>query len=287
MPLTIRAIAAATLLASAGLGSVAFAGQSADMPPPGEGPRGTSQAVPGAERYDSVGYAVPYDGGANPAAITAAHPTLPIGGFAEVTALDSGKTILVLIADHALATADHVIALSPGALHLLGADGTRSLGVRVRRVNPLGGDQQALRDGGAAGTRSDAPPVLLTALRKRLPAPPRSVAVLPQRPIKTTSVRASAATGAPYPVPGSSVKPAPQSYAPPAATSGAGYYVQIAALSSGPRAQDLAQMVGGAVKSGGGLYRVRLGPYADQSIADRARSDVARRGYGDARIIRE
>jgi len=36
---------------------------------------------------------------------------------------------------------------------------------------------------------------------------------------------------------------------------------------------------------GGGLYRVRLGLYADAVFAKRARDGIARAGYADARIL--
>lgn len=289
MRLTIKSGFAALLLGTGLFGAASAApAQMADMPPTGEGPRGTSQAVLGAERYDAIGYAVRYDGGANPGAINAAHPTLPIGSFAEVTAIDSGKTILVVIAEQGLATPDRIIALSPGALQLLGRPEAAALGVRVRRVNPLGADQQALRDGRQASARIDAPAVLLAALRKRLPAPPRGVSTAIPRPPRVTNAAVNAAVnsgaGAGYPVPGRAAAPPVK---PATSRQGTGFFVQVAALSNGARASDLANSLAGSVMAGGGLYRVRLGPFADQVSADRARADAVQRGFGDARIIHE
>ena len=62
-------------------------------------------------------------------------------------------------------------------------------------------------------------------------------------------------------------------------------FVQVAALSNLSRAQALAKQLGGQVRSAGTIHRVQLGPFADNAAALRARGDVARRGYGDARII--
>lgn len=293
MRLTIKSGIAALLLSTGLFGAAAAApAQVADTPPAGEGPRGTSQAVLGAERYDAIGYAVPNDGSANPGAISAAHPTLPIGSFAEVTAIDSGKTILVVIAEQGLATPDRIIALSPGALQLLGRPEAAALGVRVRRVNPLGADQQALRDGRQASARIDAPAVLLAALRKRLPAPPRGVSTVMPRPPRATNAAGNAAVnaavnsgaGAGYPVPGRAAAPPVK---PATSRQGTGFFVQVAALSNGQRASDLANSLAGSVMAGGGLYRVRLGPFPDQASADRARADAVQRGFGDARIIHE
>ena len=61
--------------------------------------------------------------------------------------------------------------------------------------------------------------------------------------------------------------------------------MQVAALSNAARARALADELGGIVRPGGGVYRVQLGPYPNSSAAERARADVARRGYGDARIV--
>lgn len=240
----------------------------ADLPPP----------PPGPARYDTVGYAaVIGESGLSPA-ISATHATLPIGSFIELTALDSGKTIIVIITDGVRPRDGWLLNLSSGAAQALGGGRTGVLSVRVRRIDPPGVDQAALRDGRPATDRIDAPPVLLRALRKRLPSAPRGLArVEPARPAHPArAVRPN--VGATYPEPGlvSAQRP-PRS----------GIFVQIAALSSADRANALAQSVGGNVQAGNGVYRVRLGPYADATSAERARAEIAQRGYGDARIVRD
>lgn len=242
---------------------------SADMPPP----------PPGPARYDTVGYAaVMGEAGLSPA-ISATHATLPIGSFIELTALDSGKTIIVIIADGVRPRDGWLLNLSSGAAQALGGGGgTASLTVRARRIDPPGIDQAALRDGRPATERIDAPPVLLRALRKRLPASPRMLArdETPRPAPQPRAVRSGA--GAPYPEPGRAAAARPAR---------SGFFVQIAALSSPERASALAQSVGGNVQAGNGVYRVRLGPYADATSAERARADIAQRGYGDARVVRD
>ncbi|HEX7693165.1 MAG TPA: SPOR domain-containing protein, partial [Sphingomonas sp.] len=74
---------------------------------------------------------------------------------------------------------------------------------------------------------------------------------------------------------------------PHAAPATRGFYVQVAAFSSQPRAAALARSLGGQVIAGGALWRVRLGPYATQNQARQARDGAAARGYGDARVVRE
>ena len=253
----------------------------AQEPPAGAGPRGTSQEF-GRGRYDAVGYASWYgeesgstraDGRRfDPQAITAAHASLPLGSFAEVTALDSGRTILVLIADRGPGAPGRLIDLSRGAAKLLGTDSNPLAPVRVRQVDPPPADQAALRSGQPASARLDAPKALLIALRKQLPAPPR-----PVMPAGVTPVAVPPRARPPQ-------KSAPVA----AAGAGAhGLFVQVAALSSLARAQALAERLGGAVQAAGPVFRVRLGPFANRTAAAAARARAVAAGYGDAQLVEE
>jgi len=243
-----------------------------DAPPTGAGPRGTSQAF-GAARYDAVGYASWYGEEArgatasgqrfDPSAITAAHPSLPLGSFVEVTSLDTGRTIVVLITDRGPNVAGRILDLSRGAAHLLGIDARPVSAVRVRLAEPPAADQVALRSGRAASPRLDATPQLIAALRKQLPAVSRPMPA-PIRPVPRVA------------------EPIRQP-APPGR--GGTLFVQVAAFSSAPRAQALADSLGGSVQTAGAVYRVRIGPFADRAAAIAARDGIARRGYGDARIV--
>lgn len=288
MPLRNRLVCAGALLLLTGGGLAlpsAASGQrtapTAPSPldePPGTGPRGTSQAVPGEQRYDAVGYSERYDarqGGSPATAMVAAHRSLPVGSFAEVTALDSGKTIIVLIAVRGTLSTDREIALSDAAVQALGfgSDGTGP--VRVRLVDPAAPDQASLRAGRAASTRLDAPQVLLTGLRRRLPPAP-AYAARAGSPGATSTTRSTPRSPAAAASPGRAAgRKAGQGH----------YFVQVAAFSSAPRAQSLADALGGRVLPGGGFYRVRLGPFADSAAAARVRDDAARRGYSDARVL--
>lgn len=232
-------------------------------PNPTGAPQGSSQQEPGETRYDAVGFA----GVGNEGGISAIVPALPAGSFAELTSLESGRTIVVLVASSpAQLPARQVAELSPAAAQQLGfAPGSP---LRVRRVTPFPQDQAALRQGQPAAERMDAPQSLLVALRKRLPASAPAAAPPP---------RAATAPGTTYPRPGA---PAPAT-----APSRAGWYVQVAALSSNGRAQALAQQLGGFVRTAGNVYRVQLGPFANAAAARAARDGVAGRGYADARVF--
>lgn len=226
---------------------------------------------PGEMRYDEVGYAGLAGGISDTAAagdasdavqVRAAHATLPVPSFAEVTALDSGRTILVRIDGRPQGAGGQIIELSRAAGQALGVDG-RS-GVRVRAVRPLPADAAALSSGRAV-TRADAPQAVLVALRRKLP-PMAAVPVPPRAaPLRPAPVRAAPA------------QPGP-------ARTGR-YLVQVAALSSAERARAVAQRLGGRVVPAGNLHRIQLGPFADAAAAQRARAEAARAGFGDARVI--
>ncbi|QNA83908.1 septal ring lytic transglycosylase RlpA family protein [Sphingomonas sp. So64.6b] len=269
----------------------------ADMPT-GNGPRGTS----GEQRYDAVGYASWYGeemGGGrtasgqpfDPAAITVAHNSLPLGSFVEITALDTGRTIVALVNDRGPGSSDRLMDLSRGAAQLLGI--TALAPVRVRLINPPPPDQMALRQGRAASPRIDAPQALLTALRHKLPTRSAPVAVARpastrQAPIRATPSRTTPprqAPGASYTAPGTAPSQ-PQAAPKLVVRGGGGLYVQVAALSNAARAQSLAASLGGRVVQAGSIFRVQIGPFANNALAQRARDDVARRGYGDARIVK-
>lgn len=232
-------------------------------------PTAVDEATPQPAPYDQVGYAAIAAEGA-PAA---AHATLPAGAYAEVTALDTGRTVLVAIT--ANARAGHEIELSPAAAQELGLTPGRPAAVRVRVAAATPTDLVAFRAGKAAGARPDAPPVLLTALRRKLAGMPAPAVAPPTKSAKPPVRAAESRPPAPSPVSSAPVRVGP------------GYYVQIAALSDPARAAAVASAVGGQVTSAGRLHRVRLGPYPDQNRAQAARDAVAGRGYGEARIVRE
>lgn len=239
----------------------------------------------GQARYDEVGYAGWYGEETDDTtasgerfeagAMTAAHATLALGSHAEVTALDSGKTILVRINDRRQGGQGRIVDLSRAAAQALGVSGSALAPVRVRAMAPSPGDAAALAAGRAAAPRADTPKVLLTALRRRLPAVP------------TGTVRMAPAAA--RPVPPAPVQPAPvrpvRVQAAPVRAGTRGFLVQVAALSSATRAQAVATRLGGQVVPAGRLYRIQLGPFADVRSAEAARAQAARQGFGDARVI--
>lgn len=80
-------------------------------------------------------------------AMTAAHPTLPIPSYARVTALDSGRSVVVRINDRGPFHSKRIIDLSYAAAHKLGYIRKGSTRVRVESIDP---ETYAARDPAAA-----------------------------------------------------------------------------------------------------------------------------------------
>ena len=289
---------------SAGAPSVAPIGEAAapaDLPG-GAGPSGTSGTSRGPARFDQVGYAAIRTDGAR-GAIAVWGAGLP-RGFAEVTDLASGRTVLVKT-DDAPARPGFLAEISPGAAKLLGLSGAAPARVRIREVQPIAADQVALEQGRPAAPRLDAPPILLTGLRAQMaqvPAPGAAgAAPSPGQGGVITHLRppppgATAPTPAPSNrkvdiittprrEPGHAAIPAAQPAKEPHKAAAGRYSVRVGAFSNEANARRLAASIDGHVSQSGKYWRVELGPFADSAAAKRARDGVAKRGYGDARVV--
>src|SRR6478609_393989 len=142
--------------------------------------RGTTYTPAAEAAYDRVGYATwygPESGNqtANgerfePDWISAAHTTLPLPSYVEVTALDTGRRIVVRINDRGPFARGRLIDLSRGAAEELGIKAQGVAPVRVRVVEPAERDRERLREGKPARELAPVPPRELEALRARLAA---------------------------------------------------------------------------------------------------------------------
>lgn len=131
--------------------------------------------------YDEVGYASWYGNESGnrtargekfrPAGISAAHPTLPLPSYVEVTELTSGRTVLVRVNDRGPFARGRIIDLSRGAAKLLGVDRQGHIAVRVRLTVPSEKDRKRLRKGKAAEDRPSLTGEALAAQRRRLMLP--------------------------------------------------------------------------------------------------------------------
>ncbi len=221
--------------------------------------RGTTYVPADETAYDAVGYASWYgsDHEGKPTArgeafrsstISAAHRTLPLPSYVEVTALATGRTILVRINDRGPIRPGRIIDLSEGAARQLGVRDIGVAAVRVRRVEPDERERVLLRSGRSAAERPAPTPAALARLRARLD------------------------------------NPAPLTL--PAYTPSAGYLVQVASFSSPDNAARLVGRLGGTVtQTAAGYWQVLLGPYSDEREAWEGLEAARRAGYSDARLV--
>lgn len=262
----------------------------------------TSYTPADAATYDEVGYASYYgrELAGRPTAngetfvsagASAAHKTLPMPSYAEITALDTGRTILVRINDRGPFANDRLIDLSEGAAQQLGIAPQGVAGVRVRRVNPPEQEKSVLRQGLTAAERIETPGPLLKVLRDKLAKLPRPSAMTQNAapvPVKSGSAPAVAAPvgdGRFIREGGNAARPRVSSTRPAPAASG-DYVAQVGAFSSRARADALAKKLGASVDASndGRLFRVRLGPFASESQAATA---ARQKGYPQARVYRD
>lgn len=262
--------------------------------------------------YDDVGYASWYgeelagrptaNGESfDPSGISAAHKTLPLPSYVEVTALDTGRTILVRVNDRGPMVNDRLIDLSRGAAEQLGiTEGVAA--VRVRRTNPPVAERAQLRSGKPVPERIATPDSLLAILRtklKSLPVPANASAAMASQPAapiasgtaKPGDDRFIVEGGKPAAKPAPpSAKPAPAKAAPaakPAQGTIGGIYVQVASFSSKARADTTAKLLDGGISPAGKLWRVRMGPFATQADGNAALARAKAKGFRDATIIHE
>ena len=145
--------------------------------------RGTTYVPAAAPGYDAVGYASWYGNESGnrtangeqfrPGWITAAHTTLPLPTYVEVTALDSGRRIIVRVNDRGPFAQGRIIDLSRAAAEELGIKAQGYAPVRVRRVEPSEKDRKRLRDGKAAASLPPLSGRELQGLRARIPGKDR------------------------------------------------------------------------------------------------------------------
>jgi rare lipoprotein A len=136
--------------------------------------------VPAADpTYDMLGYASWYGGESGnrtangekfrPRGITAAHTTLPLPTYVEVTALATGRRILVRVNDRGpFVRGPRILDLSRGAAEELGVKALGVAAVRVRRVEPDEKDRARLRKGKPAAALPPVPEATLANLRAQL-----------------------------------------------------------------------------------------------------------------------
>ena len=226
--------------------------------------------------------------------ITAAHPTLPMPRVVKVTNLDNGRVLKVTVNDRGPFHSKRIIDLSMKAAQLLGfyEAGTARVRVEIDPEESMTLKNIALRkDPGEMPQIAAAPRPTIAAMNLdpvpgavNIPAPAVKPVALPPPPPKATANTAQVPTTPQF-------KPA----AKPVPGAPGGLFVQAGAFSEEAKARKLEQQLGelGPVHivpttvNNKKLYRVRLGPLADNTTATALLGKVKAFGYNDAKVIRE
>jgi rare lipoprotein A len=183
--------------------------------------------------------------------LTAAHPTLPLPSYARVTNLENGRQVVVRINDRGPFVGTRIIDLSRRSADALNFQNRGMAKVRVQYLGPAplndnGSDLMAMN---RALSRGDEPPVRMA------------------RTEEPETVAAHEAKG--------------------------DFFVQVGSFSDPDNAVRAREQVAGIgpvkIEETGGesgpLYRVRLGPLANESVAEEALGQVMDAGHQDARLV--
>lgn len=242
------------------------------------------------------------------ALVSAAHTTLPLPSWVEVTNLENGRKMEIRVNDRGPFVAGRIIDLSQEAARQMGFEQKGTARVRVRYLGPAQLPASGLQY--AANRRSPAPapasamaaPAMaaMTPIANPAPAAPATAEDIWSAPTTVSSpssVSASeltpldlpAAAPAPAPTPTASVGPAPIGQS-------SVYRIQAGAFTNWDNARKLADAIDATgvarakietVYEGGvNVYRVLIDGAADEFEAATLRERVAANGFSEARVVR-
>ncbi len=236
-------------------------------------------------------------------ALTAAHPTLPMPVYAQVTNLENGRSIVVRVNDRGPFARGREIDLSKRSAKALGIYRAGTGRVRVRYLGkaPLNGDDSYERQvlasqpwARVAGTKApkiyarpvaDSINVASVPAAKARTGDPMMVAAVPapaRKPEKRSRSRSTARQT-------SAIPPSRR-----ASARSSMVFVQAGAFRSELNADDVRRKLQGigtvhvypAEVNGTIWYRVRLGPFPEKSLADETLRKVVASGATGAHIVR-
>jgi rare lipoprotein A len=199
--------------------------------------------------------------------MTAAHPTLPLPSYVRVTNVGNGRSVVVRVNDRGPFHANRIIDLSYAAAYRLGYINNGSTLVDVEAILPG-------ESGAPVYAQSPPPPI-------------RSEAVAASGPDEIEQLAMSvAASDASLPTPAAAGQAIPAD----------GVFLQLGAFSNADNAENLRSHLareldwleeGIQINSGGGMYRVHLGPYANRTDAGKVAEKIrAALGYKPAFVTR-
>ena len=223
-------------------------------------------------------------------AVSAAHKTLPIPTWVQVTNLENGRSMNIRINDRGPYAHGRIIDLSRRAAQLMGFENQGTAKVRVR---VLADESRALaaRLQGQALLASNGSPITMdkapkSAVTTESLAPPGDIAA----PVQSTQLRKSPPIPRPPQV--AEAKPG-ESFTQEKITNKDTLFIQAGAFSHYDNANRVKAMLHGIgpvkistiLVNGIDLFRVRIGPVADVAEADRLLEEAIVAGFPDARII--
>ena len=228
----------------------------------------------------------------NPGLLTAAHRTLPFSTIVKVTNLDTGRATLMRINDRGPADFTQLIEVTPAAARVLGISASTLASVSVEVVETVTRNV-AMATGGQLGASLPTPTGPVIANPAAVMQPAVSATITPGVPVDTAPLEDPFA--APVSGPVASDAPAVPVFnaAPTDPSSASGFYIQAGAFGQRSNAlamqQQLANtgnvMVQPTIVNGKQLWRVRVGPYANDADARVALGWVISAGAADAQVV--
>nr|WP_300308019.1 septal ring lytic transglycosylase RlpA family protein [Halomonas sp.] len=194
--------------------------------------------------------------------MSAAHKTLPLPTYAQVTNLDNGRSVIVRVNDRGPFHDDREIDLSYAAASRLDILDHGTGRVRVTAIDP---QQWLAQHSGGSGTQ----------VARAAPA--------------AAPVTKNSAVGTSTAAPRDSPASAPS--APAASTGGEDLFVQVAALGSQDGARTLQKDLqrrlerNVRVASEAGMYKVQVGPLPDRNQIEPLRQALAQAGYPQTFVV--
>lgn len=229
--------------------------------------------------------------------MTAAHKTLPLPTWVEVTNLSNGRRVIVKVNDRGPFVKNRIIDLSYGAAKALDMirKGTapvevRALGAARTPATPAQGPARPLTAAAAPVPAGPAAAEAVTGGPGAAPASPPRAQPAAARPSPRPAFSLIASAAADEPTDLDRLEAAAASNSPPARP--LHLFVQVGAFTERANAQRLVARLEAdgyrnafIVDPGDGLKRVRVGPLADAADFDRVRAGLRRFGLTDTRLV--
>ena len=223
-------------------------------------------------------------------AISAAHKTLPIPTYLEVTNLENGRRLIVRVNDRGPFHSERIIDLSYAAAAKLGYADKGTTQVKIRAIDVAQYQREKLRT-----TPSHNPTQVIT---KPLQIPVTAIAVKATAlPVEIYAERAEKIAPTPHSVDGAGSTPLPIKGTPEPAIRQP-IYIQLGAFTSRTNAELMIKQSSNAkiskiavatiqpvTRDSGMVYRVRLGPFSNKNDASEILQQLIEKNIGDPRIF--